>query len=102
VEQETSSYALTVVPYAPSAPLTAVTANFHVLLVPVELVGAVLEAVCVPVNATQFVAVSVTTVRVSAAPLLAYSVPPTLAVPVPPLKLALTTEAANTENGTTS
>src|SRR4051812_32462130 len=72
-----------------------------VLKVQVDL--AVLEVcrgnVTAPVTSTHLVSLLVTTVRVRAAPCLAYRLPLTVAVPVPPLNTALLTldaEAAGT------
>ena len=60
----------------------AVVVNVHVVLV--TLAATVCRAVNAPLTATHFVVVSVTTVNVSAAPDLAYTVPFTVAVPAPP------------------
>jgi hypothetical protein len=48
-------------------------------------------SVAAPVTSTHFVSLDVTTVSVSAAPCLAYTVPPTDTVPAPPEKTALET-----------
>ena len=48
-------------------------------------------SVAAPVTSTHLVSLAVTTVSVSAAPCLAYSVPPTDTVPAPPVKTALVT-----------
>jgi hypothetical protein len=50
--------------------------------------------VAAPVTSTHLVSLLVTTVSVSVAPCLAYTVPPTLTVPAPPLNTALVTLAA--------
>jgi hypothetical protein len=68
------------------------------VVVKVQFDLAVLEVcggnVAAPVTATHLVSPLVTTVRVKLAPCLAYTVPPTVAVPAPPLNTALVTLAA--------
>lgn len=80
-----SGEALTVNACAPS-PAGAVVANVQFDLAEDDVcVGRVVA----PLTVTHFVSLLVTTVRFSAAPRLAYSVPPTLTVPVVPLNTAL-------------